>query len=322
MQLGFGCANLASMRAGAGGAASTRLVQLAHDEGVRFFDVADAYGDGVAEQVLSRAFRSRPDDVTIATKAGFRFSQRPMYERIARRVLRPVTQRTTPSAMSRLAETTRGPAYTAQDFSLDYLSQALDGSLRRLAGLTIDCFQVHEPGDVAIDDILEWAQRSIDSGKFRRFGVCLRPGSDARPWLASPVVTVAHVAYGLLDQSADDQQIPLAAERDAEVITHGVLGQGLLTDNLTAADLAERSPDSERLLEFRRLAACAGVSSAQAAIWFVRAHPAISVALVGMSSRDSLQATVRAFNTDPIDTDLVAQSKDLLRPEPPQPSAS
>lgn len=319
MQLGFGCANLASMGAGAGGRSSTRLVQHAHDEGVRFFDVADAYGDGVAEQVLSRAFRSCPDDVTIATKAGFRFSERPMYERVARRVLRPITQRTTPR-LSRIAETTRGPAYTEQDFSLDYLSSALENSLQRLRGLTIDCFQVHEPGDVDIDGIIDWAQRSIDSGKFRRFGVCLRPGSDATPWLASPTVTLAHVAYGLMDQEAGDSQIPLAAERGAELITHGVLGQGLLTDKLTETELADRSPKSEQLLEFRRLAARAGVSPAQAAIWFVRSRPEISTALVGMSSADSLHATVRAFNSDPIDHDLVAQCADLLRSEPTQPS--
>jgi aryl-alcohol dehydrogenase-like predicted oxidoreductase len=311
MQLGFGCANLASMGAGAGGRASTRLVQLAFDEGVRFFDVADAYGDGVAEQVLSRAFRSRPDDVTIATKAGFRFSERPMYERVARRALRPIMQRTT-TTMSRLAETARGPAYTEQEFSLDYLTQSLEGSLRRLRGLTIDCFQVHEPGDVAVDDIIDWAQRSIDAGKFRRFGVCLRPGSDATPWLASRTVTLVHVAYGLLDQAAGDDQIPLAAAHGAELVTHGVLGQGLLTDKFSDTELAERSPKPERLLEFRRLAAEAGVSPAQAAVWFVRSNPLLSIALVGMSSADSLRATRRAFDADPIDDELVAQSAALL----------
>src|SRR4051794_37899239 len=49
-------------------------VRHAVDVGVNFFDTADAYGDGLAEEVLGRAVAGIPrDDIVIATKAFWHF---------------------------------------------------------------------------------------------------------------------------------------------------------------------------------------------------------------------------------------------------------
>src|SRR3954470_20371743 len=46
--------------------------------GVNFYDTADAYGDGHAEEVLGDAIRDLPrDQIVIATKVYWRPSQRP-----------------------------------------------------------------------------------------------------------------------------------------------------------------------------------------------------------------------------------------------------
>lgn len=311
-RLGFGCANLASMSAGAGGRPSVRLAQHAFDRGVTFFDTADAYGDGVSEEVLARAFRSRRGEVTIATKGGFRFTERRRLERIVRRTLRPVSHHIKPT-LHRVAESTLPPAYTDQQFSVPYLSSALDGSLRRLDGLPIDVYQLHEPGDIRPDDVLDWADRAMQSGKFRRFGVCLRPGSDPAPWLADSMVSFVHVRYGLLDQSTAEHQIAPAYERDADVIVHGVLGEGLLTDRLTPDQLRARTPSWAKIVELRRHANELGTTTTQLAIWFVRAHGNISTSLVGLSSIAHVDATVEAFATDLPPADSVASYARLLK---------
>lgn len=47
---------------------SIRAIQMAIDEGINFFDTAEAYGEGHSEEVLGRALSSRRKEVVIGTK--------------------------------------------------------------------------------------------------------------------------------------------------------------------------------------------------------------------------------------------------------------
>src|ERR1700740_2173949 len=51
---------------------ANRLVALALDDGVNFFNTADAYTAGQSEMMLGQALGTRRKDVVIATKVGFR----------------------------------------------------------------------------------------------------------------------------------------------------------------------------------------------------------------------------------------------------------
>src|SRR3954465_13608280 len=51
-------------------------LRAAADAGVTFLDTADVYGDGRREQVIGAIVKSRPG-ITVATKMGRRFEQRP-----------------------------------------------------------------------------------------------------------------------------------------------------------------------------------------------------------------------------------------------------
>ena len=48
-----------------------RIIDIAFERGIRHFDVANAYVDGVSEQVVGRALAARRGDVHIATKVGW-----------------------------------------------------------------------------------------------------------------------------------------------------------------------------------------------------------------------------------------------------------
>ncbi|MGO1408316.1 MAG: aldo/keto reductase, partial [Brachybacterium sp.] len=50
--------------------ATTAVVQAALEEGVTFFDTADAYGIGESETMLGKALGARREEVVIATKFG------------------------------------------------------------------------------------------------------------------------------------------------------------------------------------------------------------------------------------------------------------
>lgn len=51
---------------------SLAAIRVAYDEGVRFFDTAEMYGDGYSETLLGKALADCRDDVTIATKINSR----------------------------------------------------------------------------------------------------------------------------------------------------------------------------------------------------------------------------------------------------------
>jgi aryl-alcohol dehydrogenase-like predicted oxidoreductase len=47
------------------------LIRQAIDGGVTFLDTADIYGNGRSEELIAEALHPYPDDLVIATKAGF-----------------------------------------------------------------------------------------------------------------------------------------------------------------------------------------------------------------------------------------------------------
>jgi aryl-alcohol dehydrogenase-like predicted oxidoreductase len=51
---------------------ATRLVDICLEAGMNFFDSADVYSEGTAEEVLGGAIKGRRDKVLISTKATFR----------------------------------------------------------------------------------------------------------------------------------------------------------------------------------------------------------------------------------------------------------
>ncbi|MGY1602578.1 aldo/keto reductase [Geodermatophilus sp. SYSU D00815] len=52
-------------------AAAVRVVRAAVEQGVDFIDTADSYGPAVSEQIIAEALHPYPEDLVIATKAGF-----------------------------------------------------------------------------------------------------------------------------------------------------------------------------------------------------------------------------------------------------------
>jgi pyridoxine 4-dehydrogenase len=85
-----------------------RVVEL----GVNFIDTADSYGPHVSEQLIAEALFPYPDDLVIATKAGF---------------------------------TRPGPSRWDPDGRPERIREAIQGSLRRLRVERIDLYQVHTP---------------------------------------------------------------------------------------------------------------------------------------------------------------------------------
>ena len=116
------------------------MLHRAVELGVELFDTADSYGPEVSEQLIAEALRPYPDDVLVATKAGF---------------VRPAPGRWTPDARP------------------DRLREACEGSLRRLRVDRIGLFQLHvvDPA-VPLEESLGALFELQREGKIRDVGVC------------------------------------------------------------------------------------------------------------------------------------------------------
>ncbi|PAT42416.1 hypothetical protein CK621_09600 [Vandammella animalimorsus] len=55
--------------------AARRLLDIAIDAGVNFFDTADVYSDGESERVLGEAMRGRRDRLILSTKTALRLGE-------------------------------------------------------------------------------------------------------------------------------------------------------------------------------------------------------------------------------------------------------
>src|SRR5258707_2943246 len=82
------------------------LMHKALDLGVTLFDAADTYGNGLSEELIAKAFPTRRDDIVIATKIGYDFTQ--------------------------FGSERRGQREIPHDFSPEALVRATDAALKRL----------------------------------------------------------------------------------------------------------------------------------------------------------------------------------------------
>jgi pyridoxine 4-dehydrogenase len=150
---------------------ATRVLRRAVELGVNFIDTADAYGPHVNEEQIKAALHPYPEDLVIATKAGF---------------LRP----------SREQWTVLGtPAY---------LRQCVELSLRRLGVERLDLLQLHRiDANVALEDQIGELTSLQDEGKIRHLGLSEVSVEEleAAQQVAS-IVTVQNL-YNLTDRRAE-----------------------------------------------------------------------------------------------------------------------
>lgn len=315
-QLGLGCVTLGSVATG-GSRAAARLLEHALDRGVTFFDTAAAYGDGTSERLLGRAVRVQRARVLIATKAGYRFTERSSTQRAVRWMLAPLLARRARSRAPSVpvsATTTTQPArtaYAAQDFSSAFLRTSLDGSLRRLGTDYIDLFQLHGPPNVCESDVVRVVDEFVQSGKIRAFGVGLESLDAAYAWLDVTGVSWIQVPFGILDPQAGTGLIAAAKAKGVRVIVRGVFAAGLLADIPESRAMLLQSRQRQLRTDVRALAAGAGIDPLVLAAWYARSRPGVRIVLIGASSAAHLDANIAALSA-PAPTEAVAQQLDVL----------
>jgi voltage-dependent potassium channel beta subunit len=261
------------------------LVHAAYDLGVNFFDTADVYAHGQAEEVLGAALRGIPRPyVVLATKAFFPMSDRPNDRGLSRK----------------------------------HLFESVEASLRRLGTDYLDLHQCHRPDSTTpVEETVCAYEDLVRQGKLLYWGVS--------EWGAAAILDACRVAerrnayrpvsnqpqYSILRRRIEREVLPVCEREGLGQVVFSPLAQGALTGKYSGGrrPAGSRATDSERnvfmdaflrpemLARVERLAPLAGelgVSLAQLALAWCLRRPGVSSVIVGATRREQLEENAKA----------------------------
>src|SRR5579862_5291732 len=164
----------------------------AFDAGVNFYDTADAYGDGFAEEVVGKALATLPrDKVVLATKVFHHFFP---------------------------------DGHRFPDLSHDYILQACDASLKRLKMDYIDLYQCHSWDPLADPaGIAEAMEKLKRQGKIRHYGTSNWNAEQLRLGAKHGNYGSAQPMYSLLKRNIESDVLPYCQANDVGTLVYSPL---------------------------------------------------------------------------------------------------
>jgi aryl-alcohol dehydrogenase-like predicted oxidoreductase len=207
---GLGCMGMSEFYGEGDEKESIATIHLALDLGVTLLDTADMYGHGANEVLVGQAIADRRDEVVLATKFG----------------------------IVRDPEDPRKRGYNGRP---DYVHQACDASLRRLAVDHIDLYYQHRVDpDVPIEETVGAMAELVDAGKVRFLGLSEAGAETIRRAHAVHPISALQSEYSLWTRDPEDEILPLVRELGIGFVAYSPLGRGFLTGAITSPeDFAE-----------------------------------------------------------------------------------
>jgi aryl-alcohol dehydrogenase-like predicted oxidoreductase len=268
---------------------SARMFSACRDAGINFFDCADIYSKGVAEQILGELIQDSRDELVITSKC---FG--PM-----------------------------GTDVNSGGANRRHILHAVEQSLKRMKTDRLDVLFMHRWDDnVPLEETLRALEKLVADGKVLYLGASnyaawqLAKGlgiSQLRGW---PRFDVIQPMYSLVKRQAEVEIFPLARAENLGVISYSPLGGGLLSGKYNAKD----RPQSGRLVEndmysarygepsvyqtaeaFTALADQRGVHPVSLAIAWAGANPAVTCPIIGARNVDQLQPALQSASVEMTD---------------------
>ncbi len=199
--LGMGCMGLSFGYGPATDKTSAiKLIREAYEQGVTFFDTAEAYGKE-NEELVGEALAPFRKDVVIATKFGFR----------------------------------DGDSKKGQDSRPERIRAVAEESLRRLKTDVIDLFYQHRVDtSVPMEDVAGTVKELIQEGKVKHFGLSEAGVQSIRKAHAVQPVTALQSEYSIWWREPELAIIPTLEELGIGFVPFSPLGKGFLTGAINA----------------------------------------------------------------------------------------
>jgi aryl-alcohol dehydrogenase-like predicted oxidoreductase len=254
---------------------SLRALNRAVDLGMNFIDTADAYGRGHSEELIAQLLKTRRGEVVLATKGGNQFTVR----------------------------------QGLRNFDPDYITSALEHSLKRLQTETIDLYQLHNPSQEVMrrGEIFDRLERLRREGKIRFYGVSIEKTADGIVAIETGKPDTLQVVYNILHQDPEEQLFPLAQRENIGIIVRVPLERGALSGRFqNAAGFADKDwrrgvfPDDQlaqvnaAVAKLQFLVKGDVPNLAHAALRFILSHHAVSAIIPGIRTVRQVEDNVAA----------------------------
>ncbi|NEU29551.1 aldo/keto reductase [bacterium LRH843] len=261
---------------------SLDMFHRSREAGINFFDCANIYNNGVAEEILGKCIADCRDEIILTTKVHGKMG-----------------------------------GINDRGLSRRHITMAIDDSLKRLGTDRIEFYFVHafDP-NTPIEETLD----ALDD--LRRQGKILYPAvSNWAAWQIAKALGISakerlarfeciQPMYNLVKRQAEVEILPLAESEKMGVITYSPLGGGLLTGKykkgtanngrLVDQDNYRKRYGDERYFDtaerFTAYAAEKGVSPASLAVAWVRSHPNVTAPIIGARNLEQLEPSLEALN--------------------------
>lgn len=283
---------------------SLQIIDAALDAGITVIDSADVYAGGRSEEIVGKAIKGRRDDLVLATKFHGQLGDNPLHAGNSRR----------------------------------WITQAIEGSLRRLGTDYLDLYQVHRPDpDTDLLETLQALNDLIHQGKIRYYGTSAFPAHQKveAHWLAEKHGLIAphteQVPYSILVRGVEREVFPVVEKYGEGVLSYGPLAAGWLSGKYRVggeqpesarADLIPGRFDVSLQRNQRKLAAADALASLaegngltlpELAVGFALNHPAVNSVIIGPRTHDHLESYLKASAVE-LDAEILDRIDEIVDP--------
>ena len=206
--LGLGCMGISFAYGPPAEESGTEAIRRALDLGITLIDTAEIYGPFRNEEVVGAAIAGRRDEVQLATKFGFSF--------------------------------TEGKRIDGVNGSPANAKQALEGSLKRLGVDHVDLWYQHRVDPkVPIEETVGAMGEAVAAGKVRYLGLSEASAATIRRAHATHPIAAVQSEYSLWSREVEDEVLPALRELGIGFVPYSPLGRGFLTGTVNAEALPE-----------------------------------------------------------------------------------
>jgi voltage-dependent potassium channel beta subunit len=280
---------------------AVKSIRKAYDLGINFFDTANVYERGAAEELMGAVLREFPrESYVLATKVFW-----PM-----------------------------GDGPNDRGLSRKHIMEQAHASLKRLGHDYVDIYYCHRHDpETPLDETLRAMDDLVRQGKVLYVGVSEWTAAQMAEALAIADkylldrIVVNQPVYNMFNRYIEKEVIPLGERRGIGQVVFSPLAQGLLTGKYKSADdipadsraakldWVKKGITADKIGKVRRLSDVAselGITVAQLALAWILRQPNVASALVGASRPEQVEENAKASGVE-LSADVLERIEEILK---------
>lgn len=285
-EMGLGCMSLGTNEINA-----HRVIEVALELGINYFDTADLYEYGENERMVGLALKDVRDQIIIATKVGNRWN--------------------------------KDKNGWFWDPSKAYIKEQVKQSLTRLDTDYIDLYQLHGGTmEDRIEESIEAFEELKAEGLIRYYGISSIRPNIIREYIEKSSIVSVMMQYSLLDRRPEETALPLLDERGISVVCRGSLAKGLLTekqwDDFSSSIknngyLDYSASELKDLLSSLKETYSGERPLTEVAVQYCLANPTVASVIAGASTPEQVKKNVQAVKSSKLSKEELDIIKQLTK---------